>query len=72
MLVDRIVPGYPRDQIEGHNKQLEYQDNLIVSAETFFLWVIEGDAALKEKSSFHNNLDKKNASVGKAVSLVFR
>ena len=28
-LVDRIVPGYPRDQIEAYNKQLHYQDNLI-------------------------------------------
>tara|TARA_R110000765_G_scaffold68996_9_gene133535 strand:+ start:3746 stop:5182 length:1437 start_codon:yes stop_codon:yes gene_type:complete len=59
-LVDRIVPGYPHDQIEGYNKQLEYQDNLIVSAETFFLWVIEGDASLKEKLPFHKtNLDVK-------------
>ena len=59
-LVDRIVPGYPGDQIEAYNKQLEYHDNLIVSAETFFLWVIEGDAALKEKLPFHKtNLDVK-------------
>lgn len=59
-LVDRIVPGYPRDQIEGYNKQLEYQDNLIVSAETFFLWVIEGGASLKEKLPFHKTyLDVK-------------
>ena len=42
-LVDRIVPGYPKDQIEDYNKQLDYQDNLIVTAETFFLWVIECD-----------------------------
>ncbi|WP_339651969.1 tagaturonate reductase [uncultured Maribacter sp.] len=52
-LVDRIVPGYPRDQIEYYYKQLEYQDNLIVSAETFFLWVIEGNDKLKEKLPFH-------------------
>lgn len=59
-LVDRIVPGYPRDQIEAYNKQLEYKDNLIVSAETFFLWVIEGDAVLKEKLPFHKtDLDVK-------------
>mgnify|MGYP003624613802 CR=1 FL=1 len=59
-LVDRIVPGYPSNQIEAYNNQLEYQDNLIVSAETFFLWVIEGDAALKEKLPFHKtNLDVK-------------
>ncbi|MFV8326694.1 tagaturonate reductase [Flavobacterium sp. ZS1P14] len=59
-LVDRIVPGYPRTEIEEYNKQLDYVDNLIVTAETFFLWVIEGGAALKEKLPFHKtNLDVK-------------
>ncbi|WP_338039211.1 tagaturonate reductase [Maribacter litopenaei] len=52
-LVDRIVPGYPKDTIEEYNSQLEYQDQLIVSAETFFLWVIEGDDNLKKKLPFH-------------------
>lgn len=52
-LVDRIVPGYPKDQIEIYNSQLEYRDQLIVSAETFFLWVIEGNSSLKEKLPFH-------------------
>ncbi|MCL4170126.1 UNVERIFIED_CONTAM: hypothetical protein GTU68_020262 [Idotea baltica] len=59
-LVDRIVPGYPRDQIEVYNQQLDYEDNLIVSAETFFLWVIEGDADLKRKLPFDKtDLDVK-------------
>lgn len=59
-LVDRIVPGYPRDQIDDYNKQLNYKDNLIVSAETFFLWVIEGDDVLREKLPFHKtDLDVK-------------
>ena len=52
-LVDRIVPGYPKDQIEEYNNQLDYSDNLIVAAEPFFLWAIEGGAALKEKLPFH-------------------
>ncbi|MFX0555781.1 tagaturonate reductase [Maribacter sp. CXY002] len=51
-LVDRIVPGYPRDQIESYNAQLDYEDNLLVSAETFFLWVIEGNELLKKKLPF--------------------
>ncbi len=51
-LVDRIVPGYPRDHIEKYNVQLDYQDNLIVTAEPFFLWVIEGGKKLKEKLPF--------------------
>ena len=59
-LVDRIVPGYPKDEIEDYNKQLEYKDNLIVTAETFFLWVIEGDDKLKRKLPFEKtNLDVK-------------
>jgi tagaturonate reductase len=59
-LVDRIVPGYPKDEIEAYNAQLDYKDNLIVAAETFFLWVIEGDDKLKEKLPFHKtDLDVK-------------
>ncbi|MGL2988050.1 tagaturonate reductase [Flavobacterium sp. RSSA_27] len=59
-LVDRIVPGYPRAEIEQYNQQLDYSDNLIVSAESFFLWVIEGGDALKAKLPFHKtNLDVK-------------
>lgn len=52
-LVDRIVPGYPKNNIEEYNNQLDYTDNLIVTAEPFFLWVIEGDDALKQKLPFH-------------------
>lgn len=59
-LVDRIVPGYPKDQIEEYNSQLDYKDNLIVSAETFFLWVIEGGEDLKSKLPFgKTDLDVK-------------
>lgn len=59
-LVDRIVPGYPRNEIDEYNSKLEYQDNLLVTAEPFFLWVIEGDEKLKEKLPFHKtNLDVK-------------
>lgn len=41
-LVDRIVTGYPRDEVEALTKQIGYQDNLIDTAEIFHLWVIEG------------------------------
>ncbi|WP_378187343.1 tagaturonate reductase [Aquimarina sp. W85] len=59
-LVDRIVPGYPKDDIETYNKQLDYQDDLIVAAEVFLLWVIEGDDNLKKKLPFHTtDLDVK-------------
>lgn len=46
-LVDRIVPGYPKDKIEGITKQLGYRDNLIVEGEQFHLWVIEGPEEVK-------------------------
>lgn len=59
-LVDRIVPGYPKDEIDAYNSQLNYKDDLIVTAETFFLWVIEGGEELKMKLPFHKtNLDVK-------------
>lgn len=59
-LVDRIVPGYPKDDIEAYNSQLHYKDNLIVAAEAFLLWVIEGENNLKIKLPFHKtNLDVK-------------
>lgn len=62
-LVDRIVPGYPKDQIEEYNSQLDYKDDLIVSAESFFLWVIEGDDELKAKLPFdRTDLDVKIVS----------
>ncbi|WP_288954879.1 tagaturonate reductase [uncultured Polaribacter sp.] len=59
-LVDRIVPGYPRNDIENYNNQLEYKDNLIVAAETFFLWVIEGGESLQKALPFNKTtLDVK-------------
>ena len=45
-LVDRIVPGYPKDQIEQLTEELDYIDNNIVKGEYFHLWVIEGDPCL--------------------------
>lgn len=51
-LVDRIVPGYPRAEINEYLSQLEYEDKLLVTAEVFFLWVIEGDERLKQKIPF--------------------
>lgn len=45
-LVDRIVPGYPREEAEELCKEFGYEDQLIVTAETFGLWVIESDQNL--------------------------
>jgi tagaturonate reductase len=46
-LVDRIVPGYPRDTIKEIQQDLGYEDKLVVKAEPFHLWVIEAPDAVK-------------------------
>ncbi len=53
-LVDRIVPG----EITGDLKtELEaefgYRDDLMLMAEPYRLWAIEGDGSIKSKLSFH-------------------
>ena len=40
-LVDRIVPGYPRDNAAALCEWAGYEDNLLDKAEIFHLWVIE-------------------------------
>jgi tagaturonate reductase len=40
-LVDRIVPGFPRNEIAQIQEKICYRDNLVVQAENFHLWVIE-------------------------------
>ncbi|MCI9101846.1 MAG: tagaturonate reductase [Lachnospiraceae bacterium] len=55
-LVDRIVTGYPRDEVEELTKQIGYQDNLIDTAEIFHLWVIGGhheDELPFNKAGYH-------------------
>ncbi len=40
-LVDRIVPGFPRKEIDDIKAKLGYDDNMVVQGEFFHLWVIE-------------------------------
>jgi len=40
-LVDRIVPGFPKEKINEIQKSTGYEDNLVVMAEPFHLFVIE-------------------------------
>lgn len=51
-LVDRIVPGYPRDQIDEITEQLQYEDHSIVKGEIFHLWVIEASEKVRQKLPF--------------------
>ena len=45
-LVDRIVPGFPKKDLDFYKKELFFDDQLIVTCEPFFLWVIEGNPEL--------------------------
>lgn len=40
-LVDRIVPGFPKETFSDIWRETGYEDHLIVSGEPFYLWVIE-------------------------------
>ena len=52
-LVDRIVTGYPRDEISYFEEKLGYKDNIIDTSELFNLWVIEGDKTWANKLPVH-------------------
>jgi tagaturonate reductase len=51
-LVDRIVPGYPKDEVESLTEKLGYQDNLIVACEVFHKWVIQGPPVVQQELPF--------------------
>ncbi len=40
-LVDRIVPGYPKDTINEILEKIQVEDKFVVKGEIFHLWVIE-------------------------------
>ncbi|WP_066310494.1 tagaturonate reductase [Bacillus sp. FJAT-29814] len=52
-LVDRIVPGFPRDNIDEITAELGYKDDLVVVGEQFHLWVIEGPQWIREEFPAH-------------------
>ena len=47
-LVDRIVPGFPKDTVQQIQQETGYEDNLVVMAEPFHLWVIEAPASVQQ------------------------
>ncbi|WP_454045851.1 tagaturonate reductase [Chryseobacterium sp. Marseille-Q8038] len=51
-LVDRIVPGYPKDDAESYEEQLDYEDQMMVVSEVFLLFVIQDAKNLKERIPF--------------------
>ena len=51
-LVDRVVTGYPRDEVAKLQDQLGYADELMDTGELFHLWVIEGPKELAKRLPF--------------------
>ncbi|WP_283149212.1 tagaturonate reductase [Silvimonas soli] len=48
-LVDRIVTGYPQTEIAEIEKELGYRDTFLVTAEYFYLFVIQGPQWLADE-----------------------
>jgi tagaturonate reductase len=48
-LVDRIVTGYPKDEAPALSAELGYEDELLVTGESFHCWVIESEAPLERE-----------------------
>ncbi len=52
-LVDRIVPGKPKGEALAElQEKLGYEDQLLLVAETYRLWAIQGDEKVKDVLSF--------------------
>jgi tagaturonate reductase len=51
-LVDRIVPGFPKEEAGEFFSRLGYQDELLTVAEPYHLFVIEGPAGIEKKLPF--------------------
>ncbi|WP_101688402.1 tagaturonate reductase [Dysgonomonas massiliensis] len=48
-LVDRIVPGFPKENIAEVQAEIGFNDNLVVKGEFFHVWAIGGDDKIKSK-----------------------
>jgi len=55
-LVDRIVPGYPRDNAVEFQQNLGYQDQNMVVGEIFHLWCIDAQT-IDDKAQAKKNLE---------------
>lgn len=50
-LVDRIVPGFPKENAHRLEEAAGYHDSLMVKAEPYHLFVIEGPKWLRDEPS---------------------
>jgi tagaturonate reductase len=51
-LVDRIVTGYPKDEIDRFRESLGYEDELLTVGEPYHLFAIDGDPVVREQIPF--------------------
>jgi tagaturonate reductase len=58
-LVDRIVPGFPRDEKDEICAKLGYNDDLLDTAEPFALWVIESPKDISAELPLDKALEGK-------------
>ncbi|MBR3265821.1 MAG: tagaturonate reductase [Erysipelotrichaceae bacterium] len=58
-LVDRIVPGFPRDEKDEICAKLGYNDDLLDTAEPFALWVIESPVDIRDELPLDKALEGK-------------
>jgi tagaturonate reductase len=58
-LVDRIVTGYPRDEVAELQAELGYEDKFMTTGEYFYLFVIQGPKWLEKELK----LDKINLNI---------
>ena len=48
-LVDRIVPGFPRENIDDIKAEIGYNDNLVVKGEFYHVWAIAGGRDIQRR-----------------------
>lgn len=53
-LVDRIVPGFPKETINEFHAATGYDDQLVVAAEPFYFWAIECEADIRKEFPTHH------------------
>ncbi|MEP0366031.1 MAG: tagaturonate reductase [Cyclobacteriaceae bacterium] len=54
-LVDRIVPGYPKDEIDAVLERIGVEDKLVVKSESFHLFVIQADQSVQDIFPAHKH-----------------
>lgn len=51
-LVDRIVPGFPKDTIQSVYESISFEDELVAIAEPYHVWVIEAEKEIQAELPF--------------------